>query len=119
LGRSVFSGAARQPDVLKSLDVGEAGLVIVTVDDFHAAEQVVSSLNRTFPALEILARGHNLQHCQILRSEGAGLVVSENLEASIALAQAALTRLGSENAENDMAIEKFRGTYYAATEKRK
>lgn len=118
LGRSVFYGDARQPDVLKSLDVGEAGLVIVTVDDFHAAEQVVSSLNRTFPALEILARGHNIQHCRILRSEGAGLVVSENLEASIALAQAALAKVGSDVVESGTAIEQFRNTYYADTEKR-
>ncbi len=33
-GRSVFYGDARKPDVLKSLGVGDAGLVIVTVDDF-------------------------------------------------------------------------------------
>lgn len=118
LGRSVFFGDARQPGVLKSLDVGEAGLVIVTVDDFQAAEQVVSSLHRTFPELEILASGHNMQHCQTLRSEGAGLVVSENLEASIALAQAALTKIEGEGVENDVAIDQFRSAYYADTEKR-
>lgn len=117
MGRSVFYGDARQPDVLKSLEVGEAGLVIVTVDDFQAAEQVVSSLSRTFPAMEILARGHNLQHCRILRSEGAGLVVSENLEASIALAQAALAKAGSDEVQNEMAIEQFRSAYYADTER--
>ena len=117
LGHSVFFGDARQPDVLKSLDVGEAGLVIVTVDDFHAAEQVVSSLHRTFPDLEILARGHNLQHCQTLRTEGASLVVSENLEASIALAQAALVKVAGDDAQNDTAINQFRSAYYADTEK--
>ena len=117
LGRPVFFGDARQPDVLKSLDVGEAGLVIVTVDDFHAAEQVVSSLHRTFPELDILARGHNLQHCQILHSEGAALVVSENLEASIALAQEALVKVGGDDAQNDTAIDQFRIAYYADTEK--
>ena len=117
LGRSVFFGDARLPDVLKSLDVGEAGLVIVTVDDFKAAEQIVSSLNHTFPALEILARGHNLQHCRILRSEGAGLVVSENLEASIALAQAALEKVWGDDVENSTTIDQFRRDYYADTKK--
>jgi len=116
IAREVFYGDARQPDVLKSLDVGEAGLVIVTVDDFQAAEQVVSSLHRTFPALDILARGHNLQHCQILRSEGAGLVVSENLEASIALARAVLEKVGSDDAGSSTAIEQFRNNYYADAE---
>jgi monovalent cation:proton antiporter-2 (CPA2) family protein len=112
-GRSVFYGDAKQPDVLKSLDVGEAGLVIVTVDDFQAAEQVVSSLHRTFPALDILARGHNLQHCKSLRFEGAEMVVSENLEASVALAQAALIKIKGDNTSNDVAIEQFRSKYYA------
>jgi monovalent cation:proton antiporter-2 (CPA2) family protein len=118
LGRSVFYGDARQPDVLKSLDVGEAQLVIVTVDDFQAAEQVVSSLHRTFPGLEILARGHNLQHCKSLRYEGAEMVVSENLEASVALAQAALAKVGGDDASNDMAIEQFRNEYYGEIKSR-
>ncbi len=116
-GRSVFYGDARQPDVLRSLKVGEAGLVIVTVDDFQAAEQVVSSLHRTFPRLDILARGHNLEHCKSLRVKGAWLVVSENLEASIALAEAVLVKVRGDDVENDVAIAKFRSDYYAETEK--
>lgn len=112
-GRSVFYGDARQPDVLVSLGVGDAGLVIVTVDDFSATEQIIISLHRTFPQLAILARGHNLEHCKQLRRDGAWLVVSENLEASLALADAALGRLLPDESENEAAIEHFRDTYYA------
>jgi len=115
-GRSVFYGDARQPDVLKSLGVGEAGLIIVTVDDFQATERVVSSLHRTFPKLDILARGHNQEHCESLLVKGAWLAVSENLEASIALAQAALTKVKGDDVENDAAIDRFRSAYYADTE---
>ncbi|MGB5259155.1 MAG: portal protein, partial [Gammaproteobacteria bacterium] len=68
--------------------MGDAGLIIVTIDDFQEAEQVVSSLHRTFPKLDILARGQDLERCQSLQVQGARLAVSENLEASIALAQA-------------------------------
>ena len=114
-GRSVFYGDARQPEVLKSLGVGEAGLIIVTVDDFHAMEQVVSSLNRAFPKLDILARGHNMDHCQSLREKGASLAVSENLEASIALAHAALAKVKEDGAENDAIIDRFRKDYYSDT----
>jgi len=112
-GRSVFYGDAQQPDVLRSLGVGEAALVIVTVDDFQAAEKVVSSLHRTFPKLDILARGHNLEHCQALQVQGAWLAVSENLEASIALAQAVLKKVKGDNEENYTAINHFRSAYYA------
>jgi monovalent cation:proton antiporter-2 (CPA2) family protein len=114
-GRPVFYGDARQPDVLKSLGVGGADQVIVTVDDFQVAEQVVSSLHRTFPKLDILARGHDLERCQRLQAQGARLAVSENLEASIALARAALTKVAGDEIENDIAIDRFRKGYFPDT----
>jgi len=112
-GRSVYYGDARQPDVLKSLGVGDAELVLVTVDDFQATEQVVSSLHRTFPHLAVLARGHDLEHCRNLRQKGAWLAVSENLEASIALAHTALEKVIGEDAENDAVIDRYRKAYYS------
>ncbi len=112
-GRAVFFGDARKPEVLRSLGVGRAGLVIVTVDDFQAAEQVVSSLRRTFPKLAILARGHNMEHCRSLQARGALLTVSENLEASIALAEAALSQVSADHAENTKALDQFRKIYYS------
>jgi voltage-gated potassium channel Kch len=115
VGRNVFYGDARKPDVLRSLGVGESNLVIVTVDDFQATEQVVSSLHRMFPKLNILARGHDMEHCKSLQAQGAWLAVSENLEASVALAQAALSQVGVEDAENDAAIDRFRKDYYSNT----
>lgn len=112
-GRPVFYGDARQPDVLKSLGVGDTDLVIVTVDDIQATEQVVSSLHRTFPKLAILARGHNLEHCRNLRQQGAWLAVSENLEASIALAHTALEKVSGDDAKDDAAIDRYRRAYYS------
>jgi len=117
-GRAVFYGDARKPEVLRSLGVGRAGLVIVTVDDFQAAEQVVSSLRRTFPKLDILARGHNTEHCRSLQARGALLTVSENLEASIALAEAALSQVSADHAENIKALDQFRKIYYSLIKKK-
>ncbi len=112
-GRSVFYGDARRPDVLKSLGVRDAGLIIVTIDDFRATEELVSSLHRAFPNLDILARGHDLERCQRLRAVGARLAFSETLEASIALAEAALVKVKGEDEENDAAIDRFRHAYYS------
>ncbi len=114
-GRSVFYGDARAPDVLKSLGVGEARLIIVTVDDFQVTEQLVTSLHRTFPGLEILARGQDQERCQRLLAQGARLAVSENLEASIALAQAALHSAGGDSEANNAIIERYRKAYYDGT----
>lgn len=112
-GRSVFYGDARQPDLLRSLGVGDADLVIVTVDDFRVAEHVVSLLHQTFPGLDILARGHDLESCRSLHVQGAWLAVSENLEASIALAHAAMEKVSGDDAENAAVIDQFRKAYYS------
>ena len=93
--------------------MGRVELIIVTVDDFQATGQVVSSLHRMYPKLDILVRGHNLEHCQSLQAQGAWLTVSENLEASIALAQAALSQVRADDDENDAAIDRFRKIYNA------
>jgi len=76
---------------------------------------MVSSLHRVFPKLDILARGQYLERCQSLQVQGARLAVSENLEASIALAQAALVKAMEDDAENDAAIDRFRRAYYSDT----
>ncbi|MGB7451634.1 MAG: monovalent cation:proton antiporter-2 (CPA2) family protein, partial [Lysobacterales bacterium] len=112
-GRKVFYGDARKPEVLRSLGVGDVALVIVTLDEFQATEQVVSTLHQMFPKLDILVRGHDLKHCQSLHLKGAWLTVSENLEASIALAQAALSKVGVDDVESNLTIDLFRKNYYS------
>lgn len=112
-GRAVFYGDAKRPDVLRSMGAGDARLVIVTVDEFSATEEIVQTLHATFPGLEILARGHDLEHCARLARHGAGMTVSENLEASIALAQEALAKVAGSGPENDEATDRFRREYYA------
>jgi hypothetical protein len=92
--------------------VGESELVIVTVDDFKATEEIVACLHRMFPTLDILARGHDMERCKILQAKGAWLVVSENLEASVALAQSALSKVSVDTGEDDNAIERYRKNFY-------
>jgi monovalent cation:proton antiporter-2 (CPA2) family protein len=117
-GRKVFYGDARQLDVLRSMGAAEARLVIVTVDDFKANEEVVEALHVGFPDLKIISRGHDLEHCVRLTERGAALTVSENLEASIALAQEALVIAGEDREEVDDTVERFRQEYYGFAEKK-
>ena len=111
-GRAVFYGDAREPNILKSLGAQDAALIIVTVDDFQATEQVVTTLHGMSPSLNILARAHDMEHCESLQAKGARIAVSENLEASIALAQSALVQFGFDETETDAAIERYRKEYY-------
>jgi hypothetical protein len=68
-----------------------------------------------FPQLKILARAHDMEHCKSLQVQGAWLAVSENLEASVALAQAALSQVRVDLDENEAAIDRFRKNYYSNT----
>ncbi len=116
-GKSVYFGDAQRPEVLRAAGVAEAPFVIVSIDDFEAAEQVVSSLHSTFPDIPVFARGHDLVKCCDLKRLGAHYTVSETLEASAELARAALLHLGAEDQEVEIALENFRKDYYGRISK--
>ena len=113
-GHQVFYGDGRKPDVLRSLGVADASLVIVTVNDFEATESIVAALHRAHPKLTILARGHTASQCQALRQLGASLAISENLEASLDLAREALLHelVGTDRTEE--LLRRFREEYYSS-----
>ncbi len=111
-GYPVFFGDAQRPEVLKAAGAGKAHLVIVTLNDFESTERVVASLRHSHPELSVLARGHNLEQCRALHRLGARVVVSENIEASLKLAEEALIRVGIKGGENESLINQFREDYY-------
>ena len=90
-GHATFYGDARRPDVLRAVGVADASLVLVTLDDFEATEDIVAAVHTTYPDVTILARGEDANQCRMLRQLGAALAVSENLEASLELAREALS----------------------------
>ena len=112
-GHPVFYGDGRRPDVLRSVGVADAQLVVVTLDDFEAAEMVVSSLHGEYPDVAILARGHSARQCRRLRDLGAKFAVAENLEASLDLAREVLLKKTGDLDETKAILERFRQEYYA------
>ena len=111
-GHRIFYGDVRRPEVLRSIGVASADLVIVTLDDFEAAEDVVAAMQQVHPDLPVLVRGHNSEQCQTLRKLGASLVVSENLEASLELAREALIRDDGDADQAENLILRFRDEHY-------
>ncbi|WP_455217448.1 monovalent cation:proton antiporter-2 (CPA2) family protein [Kaarinaea lacus] len=112
MGRPVFFGDVRKPEVLKAAGASHAKVIIVTLNDAEAAEQVVSSLRQTYPEKSIYARGHSLQQCCELRKLGATGVVSENIEASLELARMVLNDVGLEQGSLQHIISDFRESYH-------
>ena len=111
-GHAVFYGDGRRPDVLRSAGVADAQLAIVTLDDFEAAETVVSSLHGEYPDVAILARGQSARQCRRMLDLGAKFAVAENLEASLDLAREVLLKESGDRGRTESLLESFRRKYY-------
>ena len=116
-GHPVFYGDGRRPDVLRSIGIADARCVIVIIDDFEAGERIVAALREAHPDMVILARGHDAGQCRRLRELGATVAVSENLEASVELARAALLHEGVAEDRGESLLRDFRNEYYADVDK--
>jgi monovalent cation:proton antiporter-2 (CPA2) family protein len=112
-GSTIFFGDVCKPEILKAAGASGARVIIVTLNDPEATEQVVSSLRKVYPDKSIYARGHNLSQSQQLRRLGATGVVSENIEASVELARMALRDIGLEEGVRETILDDFRKTYHA------
>ena len=110
-GHRIFYGDARQPNVLHAVGVEDADLVIVTVDDFGAAEKIVAALHGAHPDITILARGHDAEQCRELKKLGASIVVSETLEASLELAREVLLSDDGDDSSAEALLLHFREDY--------
>jgi monovalent cation:proton antiporter-2 (CPA2) family protein len=111
-GHPVYYGDSSRPEVLRSAGVANAKLVVVTLDDFEAAEMVVSSLHGEYPDVAILARGHSARQCRRLFDLGAKFAVAENLEASLDLAREVLIKETGDLDQTKAILERFRKDYY-------
>jgi monovalent cation:proton antiporter-2 (CPA2) family protein len=111
-GLPVYYGDGRRPDVLRSVGVANAQLVIVTLDDFEAAERVVSSLHGEYPNVKILARGQSARQCRKLLDLGASFAVAENLEVSLDLAREVLMKDSGDLMQTEELLERYRREYY-------
>jgi monovalent cation:proton antiporter-2 (CPA2) family protein len=112
-GHRVFYGDARQPEVLRAVGATECDLVIITLDDFKATEDIVVALEGVAPDVTTFARAHDAEQCRTLRQLGASLAVSENLEASLELARAALARNSNDPSATEALLQQFRDEYYS------
>jgi K+:H+ antiporter len=111
-GFSVFFGDAGQLDVLKAAGAGQASVLVCTLDRIEPAVRLVSIMREHYPDLALHARGHDQQHCDQLLNAGATIAISESLEASLQLGEAALSTMGVLEEDAIALIATFRKEYY-------
>jgi monovalent cation:proton antiporter-2 (CPA2) family protein len=112
-GSPVYYGDMSNPGVLKSVGAADARVIVVTLNDPEASKELVAAIREQYPAVEIFARGHNLETCQSLSRLGAAGVVSENVEASLELSRMAMQRIGVDAVRSEEVLSAFRRRYHA------
>ena len=111
-GLPVFYGDVRKPDIFSSLEITNDSTIIITINDFHAAEELVALLKAKVPGAFVLVRGHNASQCQNLLDLGADDVVSENLQTSLELSRLVFESHGIDESEYETTIESYRKSYH-------
>ena len=108
----VFYGSASRTDVLQSLGIERAKMVVITLYNEQEINEAVSSISRAFPTIPILVRAKDRDHAEHLRNLGATICLAERFESSLILSRLVLNFNGTLEEDADRAIEHFRQTEY-------
>lgn len=111
-GFPVYFGDASNLKVLKAAGADRASMLIVALDNKEHAERLVAIIRQNYPNLPIHARGRSRSHCEALMQHGANTAVSETLEASLRLAELALTGSGVDLLKISHLLNDYRYGYY-------
>jgi CPA2 family monovalent cation:H+ antiporter-2 len=93
-GRPAYFGNATDAAFLTKLDIEEALMVVVTVQDTAIADEVVRTVRTLRPDIPITARARDAAHASHLYELGVTDAVPETIEASFQLSEAALVGIG-------------------------
>lgn len=94
LGLKVFYGDASRHDLLHAAGADKAKLFVLAVDDEEKALEIVHTIQKHFPNLEILARACSRAHAYRLLAAGVDSFVLEQQASSLDLGVTALRKLG-------------------------
>jgi len=112
-GFPVFYGNIGDPELLSAAGAGRADLVVLTIDQEHAALRAVTLLRSAWPELPVIARARDLEASGRLLEAGATQAYPEAVESSLRLAGNALQMIGFAGGEVDLALGDARTGNYA------
>lgn len=93
-GIPVVQGLAENPRNLARAELAHAQVVVVTVPDPIALQQVVHHVRREHPRVPIIARARTSSDRDLLQREGVGEIVVAETEVALEMARYTLGRLG-------------------------
>lgn len=111
-GERVHYGDSTQIDLLESLGLSTARLVVITHHDTGAALRALQQIRAHHPALPVMVRTRDVGAVAQLRAGGATEVIPEVLEGSLMIASQALLQLGVPLARVMHAVQAERAGHY-------
>jgi glutathione-regulated potassium-efflux system ancillary protein KefC len=93
-GFPVYYGDIANPELLAAAHVGQAALLVLTVDREQTALQTLSHVKNNYPGIPVIARARDLEASGRLIQAGATLALPEALEISLRLATDTLKMVG-------------------------
>ncbi len=108
LGLKVFYGDATRADLLAAAGARQARLIVLALDSPEKSLELVETLHKHFPHLEILARAANRGEAFDLIEAGVDHVYRDKLDSSLRVGTDVLRRLGRRAYQAHRAAQTFR-----------
>lgn len=89
-----YFGDATRPDLLHAAGIEKAKLLIVTIDDRHQINELVSYAVRNYPNLHVIARSVDRHHTYELWAHGCRDIIRETYDSSLRIGRSAYEALG-------------------------
>ena len=94
IGIKTYYGDASRPELLGSIGLGRAKLLVVTLGDKKKSTEIVEYVRRHYPKLPIMARAHDRMHAYDLHHAGANYVIREIVDSAMRGGRIALEKMG-------------------------
>lgn len=93
-GIKTYYGDATRPDLLSTVGLHQAKLLIVCIGDDHQSTEIVAYVRKNYPNLPIIARAHDRFHAFDLKHAGASYIIRETADSAARSGRIALECLG-------------------------
>ena len=113
-GAPVFLGDASRVGMLEKMRLANAAALVISTDDWEAAERVLVTARRLSDDLPILVRVRDRAHAAELLARGATRVVPEVLESALQLGQLTLEHVGLPSEAARELVEAERSAHQSA-----
>ena len=114
-GYTVYFGDVSRPEVLRAIGAAHARLMVVTVDNPHAAEGILRTTRRHYPGVPVHARARDWDAADRFTALGAEHAIPETVEASLRLGAAALQAAGVDEDERQALFDDLRAENFLKT----